>query len=101
MSENASPKTQQTQPRGVGCTALVRLFADDECNALMTALQNTARDWHSETECPDIKESVYRYLEAQPRTTMVAELVQHLHRLGYRIEPNIKDQAQPDNQNQP
>lgn len=68
---------------------MVRLFVSEECNALATALENVAREWHPESEC-DTKEAVYRYLEAQPRTTMVAELVQHLHRLGYRIEPNAE-----------
>jgi hypothetical protein len=79
--------TSNTAAPSVEVPRLVRLFVSEECNALATALENVAREWHPESEC-NTKEAVYRYLEAQPRTTMIAELVQHLHRLGYRIEPN-------------
>jgi hypothetical protein len=84
--------TPNTTTPAVDLPRLVRLFVSEEGNALATALENVAREWHPESEC-DIKEAVYRYLEAQPRTTMVAELVQHLHRLGYRIEQNAAGEA--------
>ena len=67
---------------------LVDLYSCEECNALMTAIRLAARDWYSEEAMPQIGDAVYEYLETSPKTSLVAELVQKIHELGYTIKKN-------------
>lgn len=74
-------------PSKVGRTAgsldaLVGLFADQERNVLMTALHRAAMD-------EAIGESdIYTYLEETPKTSLISELVDEIHKLGFSIQPN-------------
>jgi hypothetical protein len=69
-------------------SALCTLYADTERNALMTALQNAAKAY-SEGAPYTAEDMIYCYVEAAPKTSLVSELIDELHRLGYRIQPNI------------
>lgn len=74
--------------------AMVRLFTDDERNALMTALQNAAKAY-AEGAPYTADDMIYCYVEAVPKTSLVSELVDELHRLGYRIQPNGRGEPRP------
>ena len=65
---------------------LVGLYKCEECNALMTALMMAAKDGMG------TEERVYEYLQDTPKTTMVAEVVESLNKLGYSIKPNAGGQ---------
>lgn len=75
-----------TDIAGYGVGGLVDIFADRERNALMTAINNAARSAgyvHSNGAV-----LVYGYLEETPKTSLASELVDELHRLGYKIALN-------------
>lgn len=54
----------------------IRLYSDEQMNALMTALNMCAKDFD---------QTIYNYLEQVPKTSLVTELVDALNELGYRI----------------
>jgi hypothetical protein len=56
---------------------LMSNFKSEEENALFTALHEAAKD---------ADQSVYIYLENAPKSSLVVELVDRLHALGYKIE---------------
>lgn len=60
---------------------LVDLFVGEPENALMTALYNAA-----EAQYPMENGKLYKFLEETPKTSLVAEIVQELTRLGYAIK---------------
>lgn len=66
---------------------LVRLFSDEERNALMTALRNAADTALDGAQLME-DDRIYKYVESAPKTSLVSELVDELHRLGYVIQPN-------------
>lgn len=72
---------------GTTGSALCELYTDHERNALMTALQNAAKAYN-EGEDTIPADVIYDYVENTPKTSLVSELVDELHRLGYRIQPN-------------
>ena len=50
------------------------MFAEEDCNALMSAFELSADG-----------EDIYTYLETIPKTSLVVELIQSLESLGYKI----------------
>ncbi|GAB2553344.1 hypothetical protein [Rufibacter soli] len=57
---------------------MVNLFGGkngEQENALMTALINAAEG----------EDHIYQYLDETPKTSLIVELVQELHRLGFHI----------------
>jgi hypothetical protein len=83
----AEKRPLDSESSGVVVHRLVGLFADQERNALMTALRNAAL---TDTEgCPYSEgDRMYLYVENTPKTSLVSEMVDHLHRIGYCIKPN-------------
>lgn len=88
-----TPDSESTASAPGAChRRLVRLFEDDERNALMTALRDAANADLAGSEYSE-GDRMYLYLEQTPKTSLVSELVDHLHLLGFRIEPNTQEQV--------
>jgi hypothetical protein len=67
---------------------LANLFADEENNALLTALREAARQdcWRElEKGEMELDEAIDDYLETTPKTSLVAEITSMLHEAGYEI----------------
>ena len=85
------PHSDSSAPSG-RVHPLVGLFADEERNALMTALRNAALT--DTAGCPYSEgDRIYLYVENTPKTSLVSELVDELHRIGYCIKPNTDSQT--------
>lgn len=99
-SEIVEAPTEPQAPSGAlgpgAGSALCTLYTDRERNALMTALQNAAKVDAVGAPYP-ADDMIYCYLENTPKTSLVSELVDELHRLGYRIQQNtpVRDAAKP------
>ena len=54
----------------------------EQYNALMTSIVECSKDFFKEAKDD---ERVYAYLEATPKTSLVVEIVNKLHEMGYKI----------------
>lgn len=64
---------------------LVGIFADEESDALITALYNSALASTEGSQCTK-EDRVYLYIENTPKITLISDIVDELHNLGYCIK---------------